>query len=274
MIESMLGKDQYSGPEKYEARVYLNAKFKTNPKSAFRWTFEHFPRKERLAVLELGCGTGLFWRANRDAIPANWSITLSDYSEGMLERTRGALAGIDRNFSYEVVDAEHIPFHDGRFDLVLANNMLYHVANRPATIGHVRRVLRDDGVFIAATMGRDDMREMHLLLYDFLDNRGRSFRFRELPFSLDNGKEQLEPFFPTVTMKRYENRLEIDEADPVVRYYLSINGMHRGLTVLPEEYAPGFGEYLGKILAERKVISVTKDAGIFICAKTVPLSRS
>ena len=33
----MLNENQYSSSKKYEARIYLNKKFKTNPKSKYEW---------------------------------------------------------------------------------------------------------------------------------------------------------------------------------------------------------------------------------------------
>jgi ubiquinone/menaquinone biosynthesis C-methylase UbiE len=263
----MLGKSQYATSEKFDSRIYLNAKFKTNPKSFFKRIFEHFPKDENLKVLEMGCGTGLFWMANRNEIPESWSIMLSDYSEGMLDGTRKALSGINRNFQYRVLDAGNNDFPDKSFDIILANNMLYHVDDRPAALSHISRTLKDDGVFIAATMGKKDMMELDSLLYDFLSNLKKNFRFREKGFSIENGFDQIKAFFPNVKIERYEDVLKIDEIEPVIRYYLSFNGMYDGLEILPQENVNAFRKYLLNVLNDRKVISVTKDKGIFICSK-------
>jgi ubiquinone/menaquinone biosynthesis C-methylase UbiE len=99
----MLSKNQYSTADKYKARIALTTRFRTNPESRMKWVFDHFPQKENLRVLELGSGTGLFWLANRERIPASWDIVLSDYSEGMLSECKKALSNIRRNFSYLVV---------------------------------------------------------------------------------------------------------------------------------------------------------------------------
>jgi ubiquinone/menaquinone biosynthesis C-methylase UbiE len=265
--DPMLSDTQYATPDRYEARINLVKKFSVSPKSRFRWIFEHFPKGERLRVLELGCGTGLFWLANRGEIPEGWDITLSDYSAGMLERTRLSLAVLRRSFRYEAVNAEEIAYPDGHFDLVLANNMLYHVENRKAAISHISRVLTDDGVFIASTMARDDLAGLHRCLYDFLDGRGRPFRFRELSFTLDNGYEQLSAVFPKVTMLRQDDALRIDEAEPIVRYYRSFNGMYDNFIVLPDEEIDAFRDFLRGILETRGAITAARDTGIFICRK-------
>ena len=163
----MLNKSQYSSPDNYEARIYLSRNFKTNPQSKYEWIFDHFPKNEKLRILELGCGTGLFWLANRNNIVKSWSILLSDYSEGMLENARNSLSRLNRNIQYEVIDAENIQCPDNTFDIILANNMLYHIRNRDAAIKNIRRILKDDGVFIASTMGGNDLFELHNYLYAF-----------------------------------------------------------------------------------------------------------
>jgi ubiquinone/menaquinone biosynthesis C-methylase UbiE len=263
----MLNNGQYSSSKKYEARIYLSRQFKTNPKSKYEWIFDHFPKHENLNILELGCGTGLFWLANRNNIIKSWSIILSDYSEGMLETTRNSLSRLNYNFKYEIVNAEDIKYYDKTFDIILANNMLYHIQNRSAAINNIGRILKDTGVFIAATMGRNDLLELHNHLYTFLENKNNKFIFREYSFSLDNGMEQLNKYFQNVVLERHDNKLVINEVDAIVNYYLSFNGIYDNVIVLPEEYINDFKLYLQNILEKEKTIITKKDEGIFICKK-------
>ena len=263
----MLNENQYSSSKKYEARIYLNRKFKTNPKSKYEWIFEHFPKKENLNILELGCGTGLFWLANRNNIVKTWSIILSDYSEGMLETSRNSLSRLKYNFQYEIVNAENIQYPDNKFDIILANNMLYHVQNKDKTINNISRILKDTGVFIASTMGKDNLIELNNCLYNFLESKKNKFRFNEYSFSLNNGMEQLVRHFKSVVLDKYENKLIINEAEAIIDYYLSFNGMYDNITILPEEYINDFKVYLENILEKEKTIITTKEEGIFICKK-------
>ncbi|MDR2056118.1 MAG: class I SAM-dependent methyltransferase [Desulfovibrio sp.] len=263
----MLNNSQYASSNKYEARIYLSRKFKINPKSKYEWIFDHFPKKENLNVLELGCGTGLFWLANRNNIIKSWSIILSDYSEGMLETARNSLSRINYNFQYEIVNAENILYSDNTFDIILANNMLYHIQNRDEAIKNIRRILKDDGVFVVSTMGKNDISELHNHLYTFLETKNNKFRFKEFSFSLDNGIEQLIKYFKNVVMEKYENKLEINETEAIINYYLSFNEIYDNVIILPEEYINGFRTYLQNILEKEKLITATKDEGIFICKK-------
>jgi ubiquinone/menaquinone biosynthesis C-methylase UbiE len=265
-----LSDNQYSSSEKYEARIYLHRKFRTNPLSKYEWIFEHFPKNENLNVLELGCGTGLFWLANRNNIIKSWTIILSDYSEGMLQTTRDSLSRISKlniNFQYEIVNAENIEFPDNNFDIILANNMLYHIPNRDAAIKNIHRILKDTGIFIASTMGKNDLAELNNHFYTFLESKNNKLRFLELSFSLNNGLEQLAEYFEKIVLEKYNNSLEIDEIDAIVNYYLSFNGIYNNVVVLPEEYINDFKIYLQNVLEKEKTIVTTKDEGIFICEK-------
>ncbi|MBN2532856.1 MAG: class I SAM-dependent methyltransferase [Spirochaetales bacterium] len=263
----MLSNSQYASSKKYEARLDLHRRFSTNPKSKYVWIFEHFPKTENLKVLELGCGTGLFWLANRNQIPKTWSVILTDTSKGMLETARNSLSRINHRFQYEEVNAEDISYPDHCFDIILANNMLYHLENRSNALSHIRRILKDVGVFITSTMGKNDLFELHIHLYHFLESRNNHFRFGEFSFSLENGMEQLTPFFSKVSISRHENTLRIDEVEPVIDYYLSFNGIYNDVVILPEEDVEAFREYLQRIIDSEKVISATKDSGIFICTQ-------
>jgi ubiquinone/menaquinone biosynthesis C-methylase UbiE len=263
----MLNENQYSSSDKYEARIYLHRKFRTSSKSKYEWIFDHFPKEENLSVLELGCGTGLFWLANRNSIIKSWSITLSDYSEGMLKTTKSNLLHLKQNFKYEIVNADSINYSDNLFDIILANNMLYHLQNIDIAIKNIHRILKETGVFIASTFGKKDLMELNEYLYHFLESKNNRFRFREYVFSLDNGREQLKKYFNNVILEKHENRLLINEADAIVNYYLSFNEIHEKLIILPDKYKNEFEQYLKNVLKQKNVIETTKDEGIFICRK-------
>jgi ubiquinone/menaquinone biosynthesis C-methylase UbiE len=82
--------DQYKDSSNFSARVELHRRFSTNKYGWHRWVFDHIKAAPDSNVLELGCGPGLLWRANRDRIPDDWHITLSDFSPGMLQEARAA----------------------------------------------------------------------------------------------------------------------------------------------------------------------------------------
>jgi ubiquinone/menaquinone biosynthesis C-methylase UbiE len=264
----LLNQKQYATSHNYDARLYLNSHFKTNPNSKAKWLFDLLPTKENQKILEAGCGTGLFWLANKDLIPKNWEITLSDYSEGMLKETQRVLNKVEHPFKYIIIDAQDIGYPDKQFDIVLANNMIYHLKEKAIAFYHIKRILKEDGAFIASTQGMNDMKELNKLLYSFLGSKGKHhFVFKERSFSMENGLNQLKPFFSNIKLKTFMNLLTITEVEPIIQYFLSFNGMVDNMVVLPKERINDFREYLQGILNKEKSISASKESGAFICTK-------
>lgn len=59
-----------------------------------------------------------------------------------------------------VADEDRLPFADGSFDLVVSAGGLATVNDLPGTLAQVRRVLRPDGLFVAAFVGGTTLREL------------------------------------------------------------------------------------------------------------------
>ena len=59
-----------------------------------------------------------------------------------------------------VADAELLPFATGTFDLVVSLLALQSVNDLPGSFAQVRRVLRPDGLFLAALLGGETLREL------------------------------------------------------------------------------------------------------------------
>jgi ubiquinone/menaquinone biosynthesis C-methylase UbiE len=263
-MKQQLGKEQYVNADKFNARIYLNTKFRTNQYPWPAWVFDQFEKQENLKILELGCGNGLLWMVNARRVPNTWEITLSDYSRGMLDDAQKNLADIGLNLKFMVISAEDINLSDKSFDLVIANHMLYHITNRKKALSDIRRVLKNDGVFYATTVSIKNMHELRTLAESFIDNPIPTVVSE---FSLENGKEQLENYFSNIEIRKYDDSLEITEANAIVNYFLSFNGMTEGKIILKEEQIDEFSQYIAKKIENQGKIFVSKDTGIFICRK-------
>ena len=95
-------------------------------------------------VLEVGCGTGQFWRRVAEAFPADLSLTLTDLSPGMVYEALATVRAIGKwgDVQGEVADVCALPFADATFDAVLAMHMLYHATDTEAAVAEIARVLR------------------------------------------------------------------------------------------------------------------------------------
>ena len=132
-------------------------------------------------ILEVGCGEGEL--AERMARELQAAVVAIDQSERMVELTRA------RGVEAQVGDVQDLEFADGSFDCAVAAWVLFHVADLDQALAEIARVLRPGGRLVAATNGRDQMRE----LYDLVG--------REPPattFNAENGAECLGRHFSRV----------------------------------------------------------------------------
>jgi SAM-dependent methyltransferase len=211
--------DQYKDAANLDARIQLHRRFSTNRQGWMAWVFERIRPPADGCILELGCGPCDLWVENAGRIPPGWDVTLSDFSRGMVEQARENLHGIGRAFSFQVIDAQMIPYKNDVFDAVIANHMLFHVPDRDRALSEIQRVLRPGGLFYATTAGGNHLREIRELIRSVAPEIDD---FDALPeFRLENGGEQLSRFFPHVALHRYDDGLAVTEPKPLVAYLLS-----------------------------------------------------
>jgi ubiquinone/menaquinone biosynthesis C-methylase UbiE len=248
---------QYKDATNFGARVELHRRFSVNPHGFHHWIFDHFKLAEGSKLLELGCGPGELWRSNRKRIPASWQITLTDFSPGMLQEARKRLG--EERFAYEVADAQALPFADASFDAVIANHMLYHIPDLPRALAEIRRVLKPAGHLYATTFGRQHMRELDELVWKHWPKSPWKGLGESSPFILENGQEQLAPFFAQITLDTYDDALEVTEAEPLAAFAFS----GRLGSLLTREMRESFTNLIRQELAKQGTIHITKASGMF-----------
>lgn len=112
-------------------------------------------------VLDAGCGN-----ADLAALITAPELVCVDASEAAVEAARGK--GLDA----VVAEIEHLPFNDGRFDLVTCNWVLYHLSDIDTGIEEIARVLRSGGRFVGIYNCRDHLSELWQAVGDpFADAR-------------------------------------------------------------------------------------------------------
>lgn len=259
--QQYLKTDQYKDSSNLDSRVEIHKRFNTNPYGWFNWVFDKLEKLPANAkVLELGCGPAYLWKECVKRIPANWDITLSDLSAGMIDAAWRNLVVTGRNFEFREIDAQSIPFKDEIFDTVIANFMLYHVPNLPRALSEIKRVLKPGGRLIAATVGENHMREA---LRWTQQVGGETFGRLSVPFTLENGFEQLNTVFSNVTLVRYIDGLKVTEVKPLIEYILS--NVPKGKLI--ESELRDVEIELNKVLKTKGEIIITKDSGLFEATK-------
>jgi ubiquinone/menaquinone biosynthesis C-methylase UbiE len=248
---SRLRAGQYSTDANLRARVQLHERFGTNPRGWYRWVFDQLDLPAGARVLEVGCGTGGLWAANAGRVPPGWRLLLSDLSPGML---RVALERV--GVPGMVADAAALPLPDACLDAVIANHMLYHVRDRARALAGIRRVLRPGGRLYATTNGLAHLAELRGQLGEAGWNEAESF-------GLENGPAQLAPFFAAVTMRRYQDALEVTEVEPVLAYVRSM----AGLTAARPDGLARLEAAAAAAIRERGAFHISKDVGMLIAER-------
>ena len=107
-------------------------------------------RRDFPVTLDLGCHTGQLGRVLRRGGKVG-RLVQCDLSAEMARRAGGlALAA----------DEEALPFAEARFDLVVSALGLHRVNDLPGALLQIRRVLKPDGLFLAALLGGDTLYEL------------------------------------------------------------------------------------------------------------------
>ena len=101
-------------------------------------------------VLEVAAGTCAFGRM---IAPKISHITEFDVTEAMLlvGKNENEKQGIF-NANYVIGEAEHLPFDDNSFDIVVSRLAFHHFANTEAVFAEMYRVLKPNGKIVVADM--------------------------------------------------------------------------------------------------------------------------
>lgn len=246
-------REQYADASNLHDRQALHAEYSTAETPLREWQFDQFSLPDSADVLSVGCGPGDLWADVPERVPPGWSLTLSDFSAGMLETAEANLGSdLANQARFAVADAAALPFDDESFDAVTANHMLYHVPERDAALAEFARVLRPGGRLYATTNGENSMRVIYDVLEEVLGHRPA----RGSEFTLQNGREQLTPHFDAVECRRFDDALLVDDVEPLVRYVLSRDDV-------PDTAGPD----LHRAFAERfedGTLRVEKELGMFV----------
>jgi arsenite methyltransferase len=101
-------------------------------------------RSER--VLDLGCGAGTDSLVAVQMVGDVGRVTGVDMTPAMLAKARASAAGMGaRNVEFVEAEAEHLPFADESFDVVISNGVIDLIPDKDAVFGELHRVLASGG---------------------------------------------------------------------------------------------------------------------------------
>ena len=253
-------KGQYLNSRNISDRIRLHSLYSRNKEGWFPWLFRMYRPGEGMKILELGCGDGSLWSQNREKLPGNLSLTLSDISQGMLRDAKRNLGGEDPRFDFQAFDCQNIPFSSETFDMIIADHVLFYCRDLDKALQEIKRVLKPEGVFFCSAYGARHMEEISRLVQDFDSRIILSADKLYEKFGKEIGPSILGPYFSKIEWHSYEDSLLVTQAEPLIAYIISCHGNQNQYIL--DRYKE-FRSFVSKKTAEG--FYITKDAGFFSC---------
>jgi ubiquinone/menaquinone biosynthesis C-methylase UbiE len=109
-----------------------------------------------LAVLDVGCGTGVFASRIRAAVPQSrvWGV---DLVSAMLVQGQARWRADSEHVAAVQGDSERLPFPSGAFDVVTCANSFHHYPHQDRAVAEMHRVLKPGGWLFLVDGSRDGL---------------------------------------------------------------------------------------------------------------------
>jgi SAM-dependent methyltransferase len=168
-------------------------------------------------VLDAGCGTGEF-----AAMVTAPEVICVDLSEAAVDAARA------RGLATQIADVQDLAFADGSFDVVVANWLLYHVADRRRAIAELARVLTPTGRLVGCYNAPGHLEELWTAVgaTDTSDD-----------FDAASGPAELRESFATVEVRPAEGQVLWESREAVQTYLDAYQELH-GLLTAPDTSYP------------------------------------
>lgn len=213
---------QYATEANIRLRQQIHEMY-THPRIDFaEWVLSNYRWRGGERVLDVGCGNGAYYYPVLYQAP-DASAPIEYHG---LDRSIGILKSHPMSPSPRLVSADitQLPYADQTFDVIMANHMLYHVDHLGRALQEIKRVLKPDGVLIAATNSILSMYALRRILHrsTMLLSRAGSQVQPMLapsdPFSLENGILILKHFFYAIMRADLPSSLVFTDPEPLMSY--------------------------------------------------------
>jgi arsenite methyltransferase len=105
------------------------------------------------AILDIGCGAGVDSLVAAVLVGASGHVTGIDVTSAMIERARAHQAQLGlANVTFQVGEAEALPFPDAAFDAIISNGVFKLALNKAKALEEAYRVLKPGGRLMLADM--------------------------------------------------------------------------------------------------------------------------
>ena len=262
-----LKKNQYSTTKNLEARIKIH-QFTTNKYSFHEWIFTQydlskFDKNKELKVLDVGGGTGVFWKKNIENFKDfKLDITFTDFSEAMIEKNKDNTELLKAKKKYEIADVEDLGKYKNLFDIVLCHNVLYHAENKDNALSNLKNCLNDEEQSFCSITTNS---EKHMLnVYEIGRNLDKNFPTDRIidSFTEEVADTMLPKYF------KYEKKIEEEELRvndwSILMGFVASGVEPRGIKLVDSFY-DDYNKIYEAEIEKKKYFSIIKRSPLYIC---------
>ncbi|HZD27010.1 MAG TPA: methyltransferase domain-containing protein [Alphaproteobacteria bacterium] len=158
-----------------------------------RAAMDHIDARQGARALDLACGTGIVARRLAPVLGADGAIVAVDISAEMLAKARALPAPDGAPIEWREDDATALDLPEGTFDIVVCQQSLQYMSDRPAVAAECRRMLADGGRAILSVWRALEhsplFRELVEVEARHLGKLGVTYEELAAPFLMDSAEE-------------------------------------------------------------------------------------
>ena len=267
-----LKKNQYSTTKYLDARIKIH-QFTSNKHSFHEWIFDQydfskFDKNKEIKILDIGCGTGVFWKKNiQNFKDFKLDITFTDFSEAMVEKEKVNTETLKAKKTFEMADIESLEKFKNLFDIVFCHNVLYHAEDKDKAMINLRNCLNsDDKSFCSITTNS----ERHMLnVYEIGRKLDKNFPTDRIidSFTEEIADKTLPKYFK-IEKKVEEEELRVTDWDILMSFVAS--GVEpRGIRLVDNFYE-AYKNIYDQEIKKQGFFKIIKRSPLYICRNTNP----
>jgi 2-polyprenyl-3-methyl-5-hydroxy-6-metoxy-1,4-benzoquinol methylase len=149
--EKIFTKYQQRQPDYHWQQISRNIfRFNAYVMARYQQVADLVPKREKLKLLDIGCGDGvLLWLISQASSAQLFGI---DTDLSSIKTARRALTDRGVKAVLKQANAYHLPFNPNSFDLVIATEIIEHLAQPDKMLSQIKLVLKPKGQAIITTL--------------------------------------------------------------------------------------------------------------------------
>ena len=265
-----LKEKQYKSTQYLEARIKIH-QFTKNKIGFHEWIFNQYDlsgfKNQEIKVLDVGCGTGVFWKKNSEKFNKyKLDIVFTDFSEAMVEKEKLNTSELVAKKRYEVADVENLEKYKGQFDIVLCHNVLYHAEDKNKALKNLNECLNNNvNSFCSITTNS----EKHMLnVYQIGRDLDKNFPTDRIidSFTEEVADELLKNHFKS-EKKVEEEELRVTDWE-ILKGFVASGVEPRGIKLVSDFY-DNYKKIYDQEFKQNGFFKIIKRSPLYICKKII-----